>query len=68
MSINIVDRRGSSKGKSSENRQKAKQLQKEKILTDENGEKRTEEDFKKIADKILSDKNLFDISKPFKQN
>ena len=43
-------------------------IQKEKILTDENGEKRTEEDFKKIADKILSDKNLFDISKPFKQN
>ena len=23
---------------------------------------------KKIADEILSDKNLFDISKPFKQN
>ena len=57
-----------SKNNSSENRQKAKQLQKEKILTDENGEKRTEDDFKKIADEILSDKNLFDISKPFKQN
>jgi len=57
-----------SKNNSSENRQKAKQLQKEKILTDENGVKRTEDDFKKIADEILSDKNLFDISKPFKQN
>ena len=57
-----------SKNNSLENRQKAKQLQKEKILTDENGVKRTEDDFKKIADEILSDKNLFDLSKPFKQN
>lgn len=51
---------------SSENRKKAKQLQKEKILTDENGVKRTEDEFKKTANDILSDKDLFDISKPFK--
>lgn len=57
-----------SKNNSLENRQKAKQLQKEKILTDENGVNRTEDDFKKIAGEILSDKNLFDVSKPFKQN
>ena len=43
-----------------------KQLQKEKILTDENGVKRTEDEFKKTANDILSDKDLFDISKPFK--
>jgi hypothetical protein len=57
-----------SKDNSLENRQKAKQFQKEKILTDENGIKRTEDDFKKIADEILSDKDLFDINKPFKTN
>lgn len=56
-----------SKDNSSENRERAKQLQKEKILTDENGVKRTEDEFKKTVNVILSNKDLFDISKPFKQ-
>lgn len=53
--------------KSKENREKAINIQKEKFLTDEDGTKRTEEEFKEITDSILNDKNLFDVTKEYKK-
>jgi len=51
--------------KSKENREKAVSLQKEKLLTDESGVKHSEEEFAAVAMKLLNNKDLFDISKPY---
>jgi hypothetical protein len=51
--------------KSKENRERAISLQKEKLLTDESGVKHTDEEFATVAIKLLNNKDLFDLSKPY---